>query len=282
MNPLLQTHFETALDHPNGIKKLRELILSLAMQGKLVIQDKNDQPARELLKEIQAEKERLVKEGIKKTDALPPIKEEEKPFVLPGGWEWVRLGDVCELITKGSSPTWQGVSYVDKNSGILFITSENVGKYKLLLEKRKYVEKKFNQIEPRSILKKYDILMNLVGASIGRVAFFNLDETANINQAVCLIRLIDINNYFNFDFLLHFLNSTICIDYMYDKQVDNARANLSMGNVNKFVIPLPPLAEQKRIVEKVDELLVLCDRLEEEIEKAEAKRGEILEGMVRV
>jgi type I restriction enzyme S subunit len=98
MIPLLQTHFETALDHPNGIKKLRELILSLAMQGKLVVQDKNDQPARELLKEIQAEKERLVKEGkIRKTDALSPIKDEEKPFVLPEGWEWVRLGDVCNV-----------------------------------------------------------------------------------------------------------------------------------------------------------------------------------------
>ena len=85
---LLEKHFDTAFDAPDGIKKLRELILTLAMQGKLVEQDPKDQPASELLKEIDAEKKRLVKEGkIKSPKELSPIKDEEKPYEVPRGWE---------------------------------------------------------------------------------------------------------------------------------------------------------------------------------------------------
>lgn len=260
---LLQKHFDTALESPDGIKKLRELILTLAMQGKLVKQDPSDQPASVLLKDIQQEKERLIKEGkIKRQKELPPIKPGEAPYEAPEGWEWVRLGELTSLITKGSSPNWQGVNYVDSNSGVLFITSENVDSYRLKLNNKKYVEIKFNDIEPRSILQKDDYLMNIVGASIGRVAYYDLNEIANINQAVCLIRMLSINEKIHQSFMLYFFNSNICISYMFDKQVDNARANLSMSNIAQFLIPLPPLAEQKRIVAKIDELMALCDRLE--------------------
>ncbi|WP_454825726.1 hypothetical protein [Paraburkholderia xenovorans] len=89
---LLERHFDTAFAAPDGIKKLRELILTLAMKGRLVPQDVNDQPASEVLLEIEAEKQRLSKEGkIKKSNPLPPVTEKEKPYVLPQGWEWARL-----------------------------------------------------------------------------------------------------------------------------------------------------------------------------------------------
>lgn len=245
-----------------GIKKLRELILELAVRGKLVPQDPNDEPASDLLKKIAAEKERLIKEGkIKKEKTLSEITDEEKPFELPSGWVWARQDEISQLITKGSSPKWQGVSYTENENDVLFVTSENVGSYQLLLDSKKYVEKKFNEIEPRSILLKGDFLMNIVGGSIGRTAIFNIDANANINQAVCLIRIIE--NYLDSIFLLHFYNSEVCISYMFDKQVDNARANLSMGNIGKFVIPVPPINEQHRIVAKVDELMAFCDQLEQ-------------------
>ncbi|MFM7191614.1 MAG: hypothetical protein ACKOX2_12490, partial [Microcystaceae cyanobacterium] len=94
---LLNQYFETAFSAPDGIKRLRELILSLAMQGKLVPQDSTDQPARELLQEIEAEKQRLIKAGkIKKQKPLPPIQPEEILYELPESWEWVRLGDIGE------------------------------------------------------------------------------------------------------------------------------------------------------------------------------------------
>src|SRR5690554_2270306 len=103
---LLKKHFDTALESPDGIKKLRELILTLAMQGKLVKQNPKDQPASELLKEIQTEKERLIKEGkIKMQKELPPIKPEEVPYEVPSGWEWTRLGVVVISITGGGTPS---------------------------------------------------------------------------------------------------------------------------------------------------------------------------------
>ncbi|EJG2371830.1 TPA: restriction endonuclease subunit S [Vibrio parahaemolyticus] len=248
-----------------GVQKLRELILELAVRGKLVPQDQNDEPASVLLERIAEEKAQLVKEKkIKKPKKLPDITEEEAPFKLPKGWSFSRLENLCELITKGSSPKWQGVGYTENPEDVLFVTSENVGAFKLLLEKRKYVEKKFNEIEPRSILRKEDFLMNIVGASIGRTALYDIDDLANINQAVCLIRSFP--QQVSTRFFLTFFNSLTCVSYMYDKQVENARPNLSMGNISKFVIPVPPIHEQHRIVAKVDELMKLCDQLEQQTE----------------
>jgi len=254
----ISEYFDVLFISEYSIEKLKQTIVQLAVMGKLVKQDPNDEPASVLLQQITEEKNKLVKEGkIKKSKTLSEINDEEKPFELPEGWKWSYLEDISLLITKGSSPKWQGVSYVEK--GILFITSENVGSYSLILDKIKYVEEEFNQIEPRSILQKNDFLMNIVGGSIGRTAIYDLDETSNINQAVCLLRLLI--SYLDKNFLLHFFNSEICKNYMFDKQVDNARPNLSMGNIAKFIIPIPPLNEQKRIIEKVNQLFTLIEQL---------------------
>jgi type I restriction enzyme S subunit len=246
--------------------------------GRLVPQNPDDPPASQLLEEIRTEKERLIAEDkIKKQKPLPAIKPEEIPYEIPESWEWVRLAELTQLITKGSSPKWQGVKYVNEGEGILFVTSENVGTFKLILEKKKYVEEKFNQIEPRSILQKCDILMNIVGASIGRTAIFDLDVIANINQAVTIIRLFDILNH---DYFLKFFNSLICLNYMFDKQVDNARPNLSMGNIAQFAIPLPPLPEQQRIVTKIDQFMSLCDQLDQRITARNEKQTELLNAVM--
>ena len=163
----------------------------------------------------------------------------------------MRLKDLVTLITKGSSPSWQGVKYVDK--GILFITSENVREGFLELSSPKYLEDKFNNLQSRSILKKGDLLTNIVGASIGRTAEFNLNlDNCNINQAVAIIRLLDksLNSYF-----LKVLNSTFIIVQMFGKTVETARPNISLSSVENLIVPLPPLAEQHRIVAKIEELL---------------------------
>lgn len=163
-------------------------------------------------------------------------------------WEEKRLEEICFLITKGSSPKWQGINYVDE-FGVLFVTSENVGENTLLLEKRKYVEEKFNISDKKSILKNGDVLTNIVGASIGRTAIFDLDEIANINQAVCLIRCnkeLLLNEY-----LMYLLNSPFTKQHLHDNEVNNARANLSLGFFRSLSIPLPDLIEQKDVVNKI-------------------------------
>jgi type I restriction enzyme S subunit len=274
----IENNFDTLFTTEHSIDQLKQTILQLAVMGKLVPQNREDEPASELLKKIAKEKVRLVKEGkIKKQAPLPEITEDEKPFDLPKGWEFVQLASLSSLITKGSSPKWQGVSYTENPEDVLFVTSENVGSYQLIFDNKKFVEMKFNEIEPRSVLMKGDYLMNIVGGSIGRTAIYNIDDLANINQAVCLIRIFP--NILDNQYLLHFFNSSVCVSFMFDKQVDNARANLSMGNISKFVIPFPPLAEQHLIVSKVDELFAICDALKERIGLARATQN-LLAGVV--
>ena len=250
-------------------KDLKNALLQEAVQGKLVPQIASEGNARDLLEEIRNEKlshgldfanAKSGKRKSKKETALAgsnpcDIKEEEIPFDIPESWCWCRLGELAEIITKGSSPSWQGINYVDK--GILFVTSENVGDEELLLSKRKFLEQKFNEIQPRSILQKGDILTNIVGASIGRTAIFDLDiKNANINQAVALIRLKNkqLNSY-----IVKVLNSKTIIDQMTDNTVNTARANISLTTVENFKIPLPPLAEQKRIVAAIEKFMPLIE-----------------------
>ena len=244
----------------NFPEMLRKSILQQAVQGKLTARDPSDEPALELLKRIRSEKAKLIAEGkVYREKELKDVFDDDIPFDIPDQWEWCKLGELTRLITKGSSPSWQGVAYTTEDKGILFVTSENVGVENMLLEKRKYVEAKFNEMHPSSILQKGDLLTNIVGASIGRTALFNEDiENANVNQAVCIIRLV---NTCLSDYLLMYLNSATAIKIMTDKSVDSARANLSLTSVTNLLIPLPPLNEQKRIVERVEELLDMYDAL---------------------
>ncbi len=176
-----------------------------------------------------------------------------------GDWENKELGNLCFLITKGSSPKWQGIKYVDE-PGILFVTSENVGEGKMLLNERKYVEEKFNLKDKKSILNKGDVLTNIVGASIGRTAIYDIDDVANINQAVCILRCnpeLILNNY-----LMNLLNSPFLKKILHDNEVNTARANLSLGFFNKLEIPCPSLKQQQTIVRQLDALRAETQKLE--------------------
>ncbi|HRO43594.1 MAG TPA: restriction endonuclease subunit S [Flavipsychrobacter sp.] len=251
------------------LENLNQAILQEAVQGKLLSEPElaglRDEPdyetGQQLLERIKAAKN-LANPKIKKIP-IPTIKKEEIPFEIPSTWVWCRLGEICDNITKGSSPNWQGVQYVSENEGILFITSKNVDSFKIDLTKATYVEEKFNEIEPRSILKKGDILTNIVGASIGRTALFNLDVVANINQAVCILRIE--HSLINKDYLLYLMNSNLALKLMTDSSFAPGRANLSMGNIANFPIPLPPLSEQKRIVAEIEKQFAKTKQLKEHI-----------------
>lgn len=265
-NLFKQTNFQKS-----NLTLLRQQILQDAISGKLTenwrAENPDAEPASKLLEQIKAEKKNLITEKkIKKEKPLSKISKDKIPFELSKGWEWCRLGEICNNITKGSSPKWQGVNYVNnKDEGILFITSKNVDRFGIDLSNTTYVERKFNDIEPRSILKKGDILTNIVGASIGRTAIYNLDDIANINQAVCILRIE--HDLINKDFLLYLMNSSFMLKMMFDNQFDPGRANLSMSNIAMFTIPIPPRAEQKAIVVKVERLMGYVSQLEEKIEQ---------------
>jgi type I restriction enzyme, S subunit len=187
------------------------------------------------------------------------------------------LDSLTSIITKGASPKWQGFDYTTDKKELLFITSENVREGYVSLEKEKYLPVGFNEIQKRSVLQKGDVLFNIVGASIGRAAIFNLDKLSNINQAVALIRLNEeiLNQYVNY-----FLNSEGAKQEYLKKQVEVARANISLQNVKDIEIPFCIEAEQRRVIQEIESRLSFCDKveqsIEESLEKAKALRQSIL------
>ena len=154
----------------------------------------------------------------------------------------VTLGELSELITKGASPCWQGFSYTDDSSQTLFITSENIREGYIDLSSPKYIEDGFNKKQRRSVICKGDFLINIVGASIGRAAQFNLDCKANMNQAAALVRVKD--NRIKNKYLLIYLNSDRA-KRMYDSmKSDTGRANLSLQDISDLNILLPAVDKQ--------------------------------------
>ena len=184
--------------------------------------------------------------------------------------EKVKLGDNSDLITKGASPKWQGINY--KNEGTVFITSENVRNGFIDISKPKYLDNKINEILPRSVLKRGDILINIVGASIGRAAIYEYDYVANINQAVALVRTQQFNPYF----LITFLNSDEAIKSYNDMKKGGARDNLSLLNISNLLIPKVSLEEQNRFAEFVKQI----DKQKCIIEKSLKETKELQESLM--
>jgi len=254
---LLEKHFDTAFAAPNGIKKLRELILTLAMQGKLVPQDPNDQTARELLKEIAAEKKRLVKERkIKEPKPLPEIKPEEVPCELPKGWEWVRLGTCMLKITDGTHHSPPN----SENGDFLYISAKNIKDDGVLLENATYVTKSIHEeIFARCDPEYGDILYIKDGATTGIVTINNLREPFSMLSSVALLKPPKL--IFN-KFLFFAMKSPLFYSEMRAEMTGVAITRVTLQKMQNAIIPLPPLTEQRRIVAKIDQLMVRCDELE--------------------
>lgn len=164
------------------------------------------------------------------------------PVVNPKGLKKVLLADLSELITKGASPNWQGFVYTDDNTQTLFVTSENVREGFLDLTTPKYIEDGFNEKQKRSLLRKGDFLINIVGASIGRAAQYNFLNKANINQAVALVRVKP--NTIRDNYLLYYLNSEKAQRMYNAMKSDTGRANLSLQDIANLEILLPSIGEQ--------------------------------------
>lgn len=180
---------------------------------------------------------------------------------LPNGWSWATIDQLTDLVTKGSSPKWQGFEY--GRSGVLFVRSQNVGWGKLRLDDKAYLPEAFNEKETKSIIQKGDLLLNIVGASIGRAALATKElDGANCNQAVAIVRFVVSVTPAYF---LHFMLNTSAQNVIHEEKVDVARANYSLAQIRAFHVPVPPLNEQQRIVEKIETLFTRLDKGEEAV-----------------
>ena len=233
-------------------KQIRQSILQYAVQGKLVEQDPTDEPASELLKRIRAEKEQLIKDGkIKKEKPLPPITQDEIPYELPQGWEWVRLG---EVINYGSTGTVDNNNNLDENTWILDLEDIEKESSKLLV-KNIIKNKSFNSSKKN--FKKGDVLYGKLRPYLDKVIVAEED-------GICTTEILPLRIYYGIDsyYLKWFLKSPMFIQYVNQLTYGVKMPRLGTEDGKNALLALPPLAEQKRIVTKVEELMQLVDKLE--------------------
>ena len=241
--------------------KLRKSVLQSAIQGKLTEQLATDDKVEGLLQAIKEEKELLIKEKkIKKQKPLPEITEDEIPFAIPENWKWVRLGDISYKIVDGdhNPPTGE-----KEKTPYIMASSTNIGNERLInLEKVRYLsEENFIKCNRRTLVKKDDILFSSVG-SIGSVIVYNEDYKLTFQRSVTVIGT-RINSYY----LRIVLLSPYCQFIFKTQSSGTAQKGFYIRQVNNLLIPLPPLAEQKRIVEKLDNVLANIEKLKSSEEK---------------
>lgn len=240
---------------------MQKSILQMAIQGKLIPQLPEEGTGEELFQQIQTEKQRLIKAGtIKAEKPLPEITEDEIPFDIPESWKWVRFNNLCSVLTCGyaSTPT-----YVSEDDGMPFISAKNVKPYRFMPDDHNYISYElYDKLTQNAKPEKGDILLTRVGAGIGEAAIIDTDLDFAIYVSLTLIKLVN-NSLIDNRYVLYWLNSPIGVSSakknIYGKNA--SQGNLNVKNVRDFLVPLPPLAEQKRIVEKLEQLLPLCERL---------------------
>ena len=233
---------------------LKKSILQEAIQGKLVSQDPNDEPASELLKRIAAERAKLATKGRGRTPAAPsPITDDEKPFKSPDGWSWCRLGDIG-VWGSGATPSKSNPAYFKGGTIPWLLTGDltdgHVG----------HIPNRITELALEETSLRLNpvgsVLIAMYGATIGKLGI--LDIPATTNQACCACRVYDsISNEFLFWYLLSKR------DELRKLAEGGAQPNISKEKIVNMPIPLPPLAEQKRIVARVEELLAVVGTMED-------------------
>ena len=237
-------------------KALRQKILDLAIHGKLVPQDPNDEPASVLLERIRAEKERLIKEGkIKRPKKTKTTSDKPHyPYELPEGWVWTTLPELCVLpITDG---THQTPTYTDKANGIPFLSSKDVTSQKIDWTNIKYITKDLHEILYKRIApQKNDILLAKNGTT-GVAAIVEDERVFDIYVTLAVIRP---SNFIDPKFLLYIINSVFCKKQFNDHLTGIGLPNLHLTDIKKTIIPVPPYKEQVKIVDTINRLFKWID-----------------------
>jgi len=268
-------HFDTLFTTEHSIDQLKQTILQLAVMGKLVPQDPNDEPASVLLEKIAKEKKGLIKEGkIKKEKPLPEIKEEEKPFELPEGWGWAQCQDICHKITDGEHATPRR-----SDSGHYLLSARNVTNEGILLNDVDFVPlDEFERIRKRCDPNIGDILISCSG-SVGRVALVDRNEAYSMVRSAAMIR--PDNSLLSKEFVALAMRSPFLQEQMVNRSRKTAQANLFLGAISKLVIAIPSLSEQHRIVAKVDELMAICDNIKTHLNAAQTTQIQLADAFTQ-
>ena len=267
---------DTELTHQlDLVKQLRQAFLREAMQGKLVPQDPNDEPASVLLEKINTEKERLIKEKkIKKQKPLPSISEEEIPFEIPENWGWCRLGELANHITDGEHQTPPRIK-----EGRMLLSAKNVRDGYFDFENVEFIsEEHFQKSMSRCKPELNDVLIVSVGATIGRSAVLKEEKEFALVRSVALIKPQEKSMS---GFIKYVLDSPLLQNDINTRSWGTAQPCLYLNQIKELSFPLPPLSGQQRIVAKLDELMVYCDELEASIKESQQQNELLLQQVLR-
>jgi type I restriction enzyme S subunit len=259
------------------VKQLRQAFLREAMQGNLIPQDPNDEPASVLLEKIKAVKEQLIKEKkIKKDKPLPPISENEIPFEIPENWEWCRLGEMVFDQLYGTS------SKADLTGDIPVLRMGNITTDgKVLYSNLKYVSKKIKDL-PNLYLKNGDLVFNRTNSFelVGKCGVFYNEEPFTLASYLIRIRL---SEYSIPEFFSNYINSSLCRETQIEPKIiqQNGQANFNGTKLSNIISPLPPLSEQQQIVTKLNDLMKMCNDLEASIKESQQQNEVLLQQVLR-
>lgn len=281
------------------ISKLRQAILQDAIQGKLVSQNPNDEPASELLKRIKAEKEDLIKDKKLKRDkkdyqilkhdngkyyekignVLKNITE-QIPYSIPYNWQWVKIRNIS-FVTKLAGFEYTKYMRLTDKGDVPVIRAQNVKSAKLDLTNLKYINSDTSTLLERSSLNKECLLMTFIGAGIGDIAIFNMNKRFHLAPNVAKIEIY--NKYENIDnkYIMYYLLSKTGKKEIFKFLKATAQPSLSMDTIREIYVPIPPLAEQKRIVAKVDELMKIYEELEKENNIVQKLSSELFQSVMQ-
>lgn len=247
-------HLSELVRNLDDVKELNKGILSLAVSGKLVSQDHKEGTAEDLYKKIQQECSRADKEHGKKLKSPLPISAKEIPFEIPKNWKWVRLEEITSILGDGL----HGTPDYDENGEYYFINGNNLVNGRIEIKNSTKRVSFTEYTKHKKILTDSTIFVSING-TLGNLAFYD-GEKIILGKSACYFNLIQpVDKYY----ISMYLNSTYFLNYALDVASEVTIKNVSLGSMRQLPIPLPPLAEQKRIVEKVDKLMKLCNELRE-------------------
>jgi type I restriction enzyme S subunit len=284
----LQDRFKNFFNETGNIKKLRETVLQLAVQGKLTADWRTCHPelaegshhASELLKRIQVKKAKLIKEKkIKKEKVLPAITEEEIPYDLPSGWVWCRMNDLIKFMAYGTSQKTN-----DNRNTVPVLRMGNLSSEGTLhFNNLKYIPAEHRDL-PKLYLKFGDLVFNRTNSYelVGKSAVYKGKEN-EYTLASYLIKVSLFIDEVNFDYINNYIISRTCRKTQIEPQItaQTNQANFSGSKLQNVLVPLPSKEEQKAIVEKVNALMELCDGLEQEVKHSQEQSELLMKSCLR-
>lgn len=259
---------------PNHIRELRQTIFGLAVRGLLVAQDRTEEPAEAVLKTIRQEKAQLVKAGTIPREKTVPEKA-LSPFPLPANWQAVRLGEVCNFVTSGS----RGWAAFYAENGPKFLRAQNIRFGRLRLDDVACVNPPIKTEGQRTQVQIGDLLIVITGAGVANPALLECDlGEAYVSQHVALVR--PTNSALSKWLLLCLMSGPGGRNELVERAYGAGKPGLNLDNIRSLNTPIPPLAEQHRIVAKVEELIALCDQIETLLSSIQTDSNALLENLL--